>query len=84
MADGKAKLARPLPILNRRENMLFKSEIFQIYSEKKQKRKICGEGGTEGKHVLTLKDNFPEKKRRKNISKYEKCLAPILTVQFIG
>lgn len=54
--------------------MLFKSEIFQIYSEKKQKQKICREGGREEKRVLTLwKDNFPEKKKKKknNISKHK-------------
>lgn len=46
--------------------MLFKSEIFQIYSEKKQKQKICREGGREEKRILTLwKDNFPEKKKKK-------------------
>lgn len=88
---AKAKLARLLSISNRRENMLFKSEIFYIYSgkKKKQKQKICKGWG---KACLNcVKDNFPEgkktegkgKKRRKN-SQNMKNPVLILTDQFVG
>lgn len=66
---AKAKLARPLPISNRRENMLFKSEIFDIYSGKKAETENM-QGVGWGKACLNcVKDNFPEGKKREGEEK---------------
>lgn len=80
---AKAKLARPLPISNRREKYAFQiRNLPHLQGKKKQKQKIC-KGWGEGKACLNcVKDNFPEgktrggevkkEKKEKKISEYEK------------
>lgn len=88
---AKAKLARPLPISNRKYAFQIRNlPHLQWGKKKKQKQKICkGWGG--GKHVLTVwkiisqkegKEKGEEEKKEK-FSEYENPVL-ILTAQFVG